>query len=523
MIEEKLLTALHTSVNREKLQAIGIPSKCLPPITRGFPQLIGDRDPDYPKGYFCDLPSLKRQFIDKALLHLYRSTTPHKESKIVILTWVIGDGFGDYSAQLETAKILSSVVPNVAIALITLISKDARFPRETSPFKQYILRYRDLGEKWNEIACESLSPELLNELSSACLILQIPTYYPNTHEIIPSGPKYELFGEGGWLDSPRFNPHSGARCMGLHYLEKGIYIKEMPSSAVASKQLNKRLSSILFGELSLKNYLHSHSFNCAYTYPEGGLYLYIHTLLKSLEDESMQIDIALFDLTHLLNHMQALYFPLFKKTGVKEVVIHFQETRTSIPVAPTGKMVRLIHLDTLSNEECLAMVAFSDRLVGCKADGSISEAVSANKPFFLDPPRHKLELIRDLIALTKHYLPNNTALLSYLELFLSYPNNRLIEERALLSFPFLQEIGEKMGSLLKDPSVSSGMLKLCHILQSDYAVNPVLQNLTLRALTHKAHPHIELLEKDLLDAFLHGDTPLHEALAGLKDSLSLLY
>lgn len=517
--ESALLESLEESIERDTLQEMGIPPSCLPPITRGFPRLIGDRDREYPQGYFCDLASLKRTFIDKALLHLYTGCRPPLEAQVVIFTWVIGDGYGDYAAQLETARIVSSILPPEAITLITILWEKARFPREKSPFKQHILHYRDQGGKWREIVCAPLSEEIQNTLHSASLILQIPTHFPLTEEIIPPGPKYELVGEGGWLDTPHYNPLSGARCMGLHSLEKGIYIKEMPSKEEAPRLLNSRLAHTLFGQHSIEKYLQTHSFNCAYTYPEGGLYLYIHTLLISLEEETRQIDIALFNLSHILTHLKTLYLPLFQKAGVKEVEILFDETSTTLPVAPSGKRVRLIHLDTLSNEECLAMVAFSDHLVGCKADGSLSEAVSASKPFFLDPPNHKLELTRDLIALAKHHFPTHSALHNYLEIFLCYPNAPLQGAQALLALPYLQELGDRAGSLLKEPSVRSGLRELCHLIHTDYAVNPVLQNLTLRSLIHKTHPHIEVLEKHLLNSYLNENQPLHSVFAQLKAAL----
>lgn len=519
MIEEALLTALKTSVNREKLLSIGIPSLALPPITRGFPQLLNHKNP---QEYFCDLPSLKRQLFDKALLHLYRTVPPPKGAKVVILTWVIGDGFGDYAAQLQTAQILSSVIPHECISLLTILYKEARFPREPIPFSHHVLRYTLLGKDWRKIACEVLSPEVEELLKTADYVLQIPTFYPHTQDILPDGPKYDLIGEGGWLDSPHFHPLSGARCMGLHYLEKGLFMKTMPSVEAAPKQFNRRVSQILFGNETPSEYLTHTRFNAAYTYTDSGLYLYLHILLKRLENEKMRCDIALFDLSHLLNNMDALYLPLLKNAGVRELQIFFQDHRTTLHIANKGKMVRLIHVEPLTHFECLALIAFSQDLVGCRGDGSLSEAISANKPFFLDPPKHKRELIEDLVALSAYHLPDHPKLTEFFQLHLENPGHRSPSETSYFTAPLLQALGDKMGSLLKNPSVSSGILKLNRILQTDYAVNPVLQNLTLRALTHKAYLHIETLEKKLLDAFLHGDTPLHEVLAELKVALSSL-
>ncbi len=510
--EEEILKELRLSVNCDKLSELGIPQEHLPLITRGLPELTKRRHPKSVQNHFSDVALLKRLYIDSALLHLYSKIKAPQGAHVVILSWVIGDGLGDYAAQRETARILTEVLPEEAISLVTFLYKEAIFQKETLPFPQHVVRYTDLSTNWKRIVSESINPTIDTLLKSADFILQIPTYYPNTHEIMPKGPKYELVGEGGWLDTPHFHPLSDARCMGLHYLEKGIFIKKMPSLNEAPHLLNKRLSKILFRrELPSKETINSYSqrarFNSAYTYTDRGLYLYLHMLLKWLENDKKNCDIAIFDLNHLLQNMETLYLPLFKKTGIREVAIFFEESVTTVPVSSKGKTLRLIHLNTLSHAECLPMTSFTQDLVGCRGDGSLSEAVSANKPFFLDPPSHKRELIKDLIALATTHLPARPNLAEYLNLHLN------------TSFS-LQHLGDTMGSLLQNPEVTEGMVRLNQILQENYAVNPNLQNLTLRALFHHKHPNMEILEKSILDEYLYGDKSGDEVLREIKETLN---
>lgn len=533
----KLEEALEASIGNKEL----LPFNCIPKVIGTLPRLYrrGSSPTSKIKDHFNDLPSLKRLYIDKALLSLYSSYTPKETASVVIFTWVIGDGWGDYFAQIETAKVLRKQFPNLTIQLLTLVHDKQTLPKTECSFPHILLPYHaDPKVGWEKASCKTFSPQVIAVLQRASLILQIPTCFPHAKQLLAdvTGPKHELVGEGGWIDTPHFHPNTGARCMGLHFLEKGIFIKEMPKTDffAASKQLDERLISALFGKRQptkkqISAYIASHRFNLAYIRYDSGLYLYIHALLKSLEKDQKDIDICFFNLKHLLNNFESQYRGIFEKYGIGNATLFYQGNTTNIPISSKGKALKLIHLEKVNHEHYLTLVSLAQDLVGCRGDGSIFEAISASKIFFLDIPYHERTFLKDLIALATYLLPNHPQAIAYLKLFLSLPqmlsspsnNAEWVEDLEPPPIFTLQELGEAMGELLQSPQIAEGFTILNTTIQQNYAFNPVLCNLTQRALCHYDNPHLAILESVALDSYLHGEKSAREALLDIKNLTSI--
>lgn len=497
--------ALQASINAQELLDLGIPARSLPKVYGRLPRLYHHKTPAVSriKEGFRYLPALKRQFIDKALLHLYASYSIPADKPVVLFTWVIGDGWGDYFAQVEAAKILRRHFPSLSLHLVTLVHEGARLPFTESSFSQTCVPYRTIARgAWENVVEEKFPPDVLALLQGAALVLQLPTHYPHTPQLLPflKG-KYELIGEGGWIDTPHFHPHTGARCLGLHFLEKGIFIKEVvPRARVAF----------------------AHRFNLAYTLYPSGLYLYMHTLLKSLERDTQGIDLYFFHLAHVLQDFER-YRALFRKYGIAEVVLFHSLGRTKISISASGKELHLYEINRLPHEDYLSLVAQTQDLVGCRGDGSIFEAISAKKVFFMDIPPHQKKFLKSLIVLAEEALPSHPETVRYLKLFLSLPQlqkkeeGEWVEEQEPVPLLSLEELGEALGELLQSPRLIEGFEILNREIRENHAFNPFLCHIVQRALCHHAHPQLEILESHALDGYLHGDKSATAALQEIRN------
>lgn len=427
-------------------------------------------------------PHFKKHAIDKDLVALYKDCLPHKGAKVVLFTWVIPRGLGDYYAQLEAASILKKNHPDLDILLVTLIHAEVAIPASLPPHPHHFVRFT--GSVPEEIQTDPLP---LARLRDADLILQMPTYYPKTEELVaslqelPSAkpmPKYELLGEYGWCRHPHFHFTTQARSMGLNPLEKGIFIKQIPEKEKAKNR-----------------------FNLAYTRTKEGLYLYLYSLLKSLSFDTQDIDIACFDMKHLLEIVPELFGT--PKWGLKTVHLFYKDYFTEIPLANEGKVLRLLHQEQLPHAEFLKLLAQTEDLFGCTGDGSISEAISSHSMYFIDPLPHQIAFVKDLHALAKARVPESA---EWIELMI--PDARPLAEK-----------GERMGTLLSDPQTKQAITRLSGLICKEYAVNDFLCHLVNRSLLHKKRPELEIFEAIALDNFLHGDQSADSALAEISKLL----
>jgi hypothetical protein len=362
-----------------------------------------------------------------------------EKSRIVLFTWVIPPGLGDLRAQLNAEEILRKSYPELDIQLVTLIHKEAPLPSHSCHFVRFT------GLKNEEIEAEEMPLTLLRE---ADLILQIPTYYPRTQELLdllremPSSkpmPKYEFLGEYGWTGQPNFS-----RCMGLNPLEFGIFIKQIPKSEPTSKN----------------------RFNLAYTRTQEGLYLYLYSLLKALEVDTRDIDLAFFDMKHMIENVPLLFSaPCW---GLKAVHLFYKSFFTEIPLAPEGKILRLYHKELLAHTDFLKLVSQTEDLFGCTGDGSISEAISAGCMYLIDPLHHQVPFVKDLLTLAILRSPSAA---EWIELMIPNAGDLSLEER-----------GERMGELLANPETKEGMLYLSSIIREEHSVNKFLCNLVAQSL-----------------------------------------
>lgn len=353
-----------------------------------------------------------------------------KGAQIVIFTWVMGDGWGDYYTQLDAAEVLRECLPEAEICLVTLVHEERKLPQETHPFPQYVT------------SAKELSPTIYEMIGKADILLQLPTYFPETEQLLSQlshKPHHLLIGETGFIN--HYPSDSGAHCMGLHVLEKGLLIKNLPKTQSVA------------------------GFNLDYTKTDLGKRLYLQILLKAYEQMRTPLHIQLPSLGFLIEEIEELK-PLFEQYGVGEIEILFQGSICAIPLSKPGKKLVFHYSGHQKQPLFLQAMAETDLLVGCTGDGSIREALAIGKPFFYDPPEHKLAFFKDLILLAEERLQAFPETIEFLQL--SFQRNLLYAER--------------MGVLLQSVNLKEGFTALSTIIRNEYAINPFLSYLIKKTL-----------------------------------------
>ncbi|NGX50844.1 MAG: hypothetical protein K1060chlam2_00695 [Chlamydiae bacterium] len=443
--EEYPYTEPHPIEDPALLKSWGLNPKIYRPLPRA--SFHNEMEIEEVKSPYRDIPLLKKHLIDSSLLTLYRRSPPR--AALVLFTWVYADGWGDYYAQFDCARLIEEHFPDAELTLVTCLRSDQRPPEKRA--NQHIITYEE-GEK------PHFSEPLLKKMRRAKLLFQFPTYYPHSDELMEMlGPqmKYEWLGESGFIDTTDFSPTCRRRCMGLHFLEKGIFIKSLPQ---------KRASSPYY---------------FAYTRSAEGLLSYVEALTAW---KRCDLTLRAFNIQHVI-HVARKGLP-----HVREIEVVIDKTLTSIPIAKSGALLRIEVMQNVPHHQFLTLLHESEEFVACTGDGSLFEAISAEKLFYYDMPEHKESFLKDLVALTKARTPD--------------------------ALPFFED-----PKAIQYPPVREALRELSTIIRTEHRVNELLCHIIHRALCHHASPELEQEERRILDAFATGELNAPAALASISQSI----
>ena len=479
---EEILSSL---LSPDEAQKLGIPLTCFPPFIGSLPQ----------NESFSHLPSLKRVYLEKALCHLYKSFPLRHTVNVTLFTWVIGDGLGDFSAQIETAKALLSDSMNICLISLHPDRMPLSAPSLNAP--HFLIPYQeDSNGTWDDIPPVKIPQEAL---AKAHVILQIPTYFPHTKKILEPllqnpkhRPSYELIGEGGWGDTPRFSPTSGSRALGLRSWEKGLFFPKIP--LLKPLLQDTYLQTVLAKAPSSKICL-------GYIRNPDKCLLLAQTFLIQMQEDLSDLTLCLFPIEPLIAELPSL-FPFLKKQGIQKVIIYYEGHQSHILLQEKGKILTLVQTKKLQREDYQSLLRQSDCLAGCRGDGSLSETLSAGKLPFFDFPPHKRPLLEGLLSITSHKLSSTHETSRYIQEFLTEKPDPHI-----------------LGTLAKNPNTLLGFLELYPFLQEYYSAEDFIKNLTHRAAYHHFHPGMTILEKQILDPFFFGEKSACQALQEIQNEL----
>jgi hypothetical protein len=514
-------------------------SAYFPKIYRGLPRVYHRNNPSESRivKNFTNLSSLKKLTLEPALFSLYEPAATPSWMRISILAWIMPDGLGDWVAAVDTANILRAKWPNLDVQLFFVSSRplpsSADFPVTYIPYE-------------NEPSQAVFSLPIKTLLRESDLILQIPTFFPQTRELfeqvrnLPSKhpvPLIENIGEYGFINSSWFHPKSHNRSMGLHALEKGIFVRKTNATSFSEIE-DKNLLEWLFGTQlpgpeEINAYNQKCRFHLAYLTTLVGGAVYLHALLKMHERDAMDIDLCCPDLKWLIQWIEqrnSQQLPLLHESyGVKAIEIYALGGQHRKILGEKGKILRILNPGLLSHADVRKLFALSGEWVAVRGNQSFSEAVSAGKMFFYDGRNHNKYFIKDFLALAKNRLSGHS---SALEAF------RMIGQANLWNFSeekgdwvddsYFQkaeqmnwfDIAECLGNCLQDPDTIVGFKKFCSTATEEHSFNPFLCHLVQRLACHAKHPMIRQMEALQLNLYLHGAIPFPTLVNNLTKGIS---
>lgn len=485
-------------------------TRTYPRVYRGLPRLyLRDRaSQSHIKRNFTHLPSLKKQALSRALFSLY-GKVPAK-GKVTIFTWVMNDGLGDFVAASEVMRLLKVRLPEVDFCFIALVDEEA-MEKMLFPENSIIIPYKDKAPM--------VTLEAFFALAESNLILQLPTYYPHTKELMKALPhsKWEIIGEYGFIESGWFHPKSGNYSLGLHFLEKGVLTRKACLASWHDIQ-NEKLKKWRIPE---------NRFYLAYLATPLGGAIYLHSLLKSLENEDVDVDICIPDLGWFIAYAQRQEKagkPILEwLMGVGSIEIFFEDKICSIDTAPMGKKVRLLCPGVISQSDFRALLSLSGEWVAIRGDQSFSEVVSQGKAFFFDGKEHARYFIKDFAAIAENRISSFPGTIECVRgMVQGFLYNRSVQDEDWVDESYFQELEDwtaialKMGLALQDPETIAGFKKLDRIITDEFSANSFLVHMVQRALFHLQHPYVEQLESDNVERFVKNKLSFKEVIKAQK-------
>ncbi len=511
-------------------------------IYRGLPRVYRKEAPAVSrvKNHFTNLPNLRLLAAEKAIFRLYSEKSP-QEAKVSLFSWIIGDGWGDYIASVESIEILRERFgKDLQLGWVVLFPKRLGSPPAPKAVKTHLIYYDQ------ECPVTSIKGEALEILRTSDLVLQIPTFYPSFEDLktaveaIPFSnhpPKWISIGEYGFLESKWYHPETKNRSMGLHFLEKGILIKQAwPSGACFSKIESHELLQWMFESPTpvreqIERYKNERHFYLAYLTSQIGGAVYLHALAKAHEWDEKGIDLCSPDIGWLIRHIESQTregLPVLELEGIS-VDLYFQgKVLPLIEKAETKKMkkIRIFCPPHLSPADFHLLIQLSGEFVAVRGDQSFSEAVSANKGFFYDGRDHARYFLKDLLALAENRIGIHKSSLEVLRgMMKAFLYNLPVGEGAWVEETDFHERGPwkeialKIGAALQDPDCLAGFKKLNRIIAAEHSFNDFLCHLVQRELFIRAHPETAAIEEESIRPFMEGTLFLNQALDNLKKRL----
>ncbi|HSX26175.1 MAG TPA: hypothetical protein VLE89_04120 [Chlamydiales bacterium] len=494
-IERRLMESL----SMKEFGELGL-LKYFPRIYRGLPRVYRRERPgeNHIKKNFTNLQGLKRLAMDKACFSLYKMFGV-EGCRVCLFTWVMQDGLGDFMAGLEVKRILEERLGGLEV--------------------DWVVVGKGLPKVEGCIVVED-PLEVLERMRECDLILQMPTLYPKTGELMEAMgkiesrramPRMEILGEYGFLESSWFHPKSGNRSLGLHFLEKGILVR------------GGKRGGELKNELLKEWLIEERRFYLAYLTTRVGGAVYLHALLKSLEGDEKGIDICVPDLGWFIDHVEkqnALGEAVIEGDfGVQSIEVYFEGQIHSIGCAPRGKVVRLLCPGRISNEDFQVLVGMSGDFIAVRGDQSFSEVVSANRGFFYDGREHARYFMKDLLALAENRIwPYKKTLTCFRGMNKAFLHNLPADEGEWVDETFFQEkepwlqVALEMGESLKDPETIAGYKMLNRVMAEELSANDFICHLVQRGLCHQKRPEIAQLEMEQISSFTTFIETLRKAL-----------
>ncbi len=438
----------------DQWRQLGLSDYSYPRLYRGLPRSL--KHPDLPVRDLSSFPHLLWTLLQKGLFSLYDTLPENRPARIRLFTDVLA-GWGDLASQRLFLRLLRRTFTACSVEGVALVKEPERAPK---------------GEAVLLLPGDTPPSKIAENLREAELIIQAPTYYPRWKEVasqLSLTSRIETIGEYGFIHSSPFHPATGAYSLGLHALEKGIWIHPTadPTPPFWRTEWGRQ-----------QRYHFAYLIN-----PEGSA-LFLRLLAVAQQNSSEDLLLLVPHLYPVLKAFeQGLLLP-----GVGRIEIVGDGVIASQGKSG-GKGLRIIETPRLGEEPFRRFLAAAEPLLACRGDHSFSEAVSEGKLFFYDAPSHAEPFLLDLIALVRQEMREGS------------PLHRWVEGQLLVrsdpSAAFAQ-----MAPLLANPQLSVQTQALSQLLRERFSLEPWLRAMVKRALLHQQRPDIARAEADLFKKFL---------------------
>lgn len=526
------------SFSEKEFAQVGL-SSYFPKIYRGLPRVYDRTNPSHSRidKNFTNLLSLKKRSIEKAIHSLYEELISPPKMKISIFTWVMPDGQGDWIAAESTANILKAKWPHLDIRFFFLSRSPLPCPND---FPITYISY----EKTPTLA--NISQEVKLALRESDLILQIPTFFSGTEELfaqicnLPSKkpiPILKNIGEYGFVRSSWFHPKTHNHSMGLHALEKGVFVRKTNTTTFAAIE-HKQLLEWVFGTFvpgpdQIDQYRQKHRFHLAYLATAIGGAIYLHSLLKMREKDPLDIDLCCPDLKWLIQWMEMRNnqnLPLLQENfGIQAIEIYALGEKHRQVLQEKGKILRIFNPQGLSHRDMQKLFILGDEWVAVRGNQSFSEAISCGRMFFYDGRDHNRYFLKDILALAKNRLSGHSSTLEALRMMgqanlwnLSDETGDWVDDSYFQKQEKMDwfEIAISLGRALQDGDTPLGFQKFSAIVTEEHSFNTFLCHLIQRTTCHAKHPMIQQMESLQTNLYLHGSISFATLVNNLTKGIS---
>jgi hypothetical protein len=496
LMEERLLQAFPEKdfINLE------LPPSTLPCILQGLPRDLNPLSASFLqlKPGFTDLKVLKKRILDKPILHLFKDTCHHSDQPLLTITYVVPGGFGDFYAQRHLKKILKKKF--YGIRILSLIFLESSYCNKVQTLEDEIIIPFTSQES---LKPENFSPFVLSLLQQAFLIFEIPTPFPFNKELkrlLPIATLFLQIGEYGYIQSKDYRPSSSTRCLGLHFLEYGLFEEEINNRSLEDLS-QKDLACYLFSKVAAQDYQKSHNLYFSYLATDYGSVFYFYLIIYLSCQANKTIDFVCVDIGPFLKLIEQDINQL-KTFNIRTIEIFYKNQISRIHLSTKGLDIRIIHTGHLGHADFQLLLNSSQEPVGVRGNLSFSEALSLKKIFFYDPLSHNYPLYYGLLSLAKIH---SDKVLSWMQLFKPQKNP--------------QQAAYEGSCILQDENFKTAFENLCCFILKNLKAEDHLINIVFKAFYQSRHPLIKKKEQDLTTLFLEEKISFFELSQALKKEI----
>jgi hypothetical protein len=489
------------SFSEEDFINLGLPLSTYPCITQGLPRDLDLKSPGFLqlKSGFNDIKVLKRCILDKPLLHLYNKAIVPNKQLILIITYVVPGGFGDFFAQRHLKKILKNHFSNLEIH--SLIFMESTYSTKIDALSDESILSFDAIDACHPQYFDSATKKLLE---TASLIFEIPTQFPFQKELEDLcflKDHYVSIGEYGFIQSQSYLPATSKRCLGLHYLEYGLFIdslETLPLTKLHNPDITQFLQTKNFNNQNTS----IHNFYFCYLATDYGSFVYFYLVIYLALHQKKSLDLICVDIGPFLKIIEKDLDHL-KNLPIASIEIFYKNHKSLLQFSKDGIDIRIYHTGIINHHDFQILLANSQEPIGIRGNLSFSEAISLEKVFFYDPLTHNYPLYYELLSLANL---QDKDVFCWVQLFKQGQDPH--------------QAASQGAKLFQTPDFTKKFALLCAFIKQRLKTDEHMINIVYKALHQQSRPDIKKKEQILSALFIEKKLSFTQLIQLLRQEIS---